>query len=182
MEFPPEGIIMNKKLLYCSFESPLGDMIAGATGTGVCFLEWHDRGGVPRILERVRRRYGRDLEEGSNAHLVKLRDELSRYFAGNLQNFSVSMDIDGTPFERSVWEILLTIPYGERRTYGDMAKQMGKPGGARAVGRANGANYLAIVVPCHRVVESGGGLRGYAGGLWRKQKLLDLESGVGSLL
>ena len=162
---------------YRHVDSPLGPMIAGATGSGVCFLEWHDRGGVPLILERVRKRYRCETVEGNSPHLDQLERELGEYFAGQRQEFEVAVDVNGTPFERRTWALLRSIPYGATWSYGEMARRLGKPGAARAVGRANGANYLSIVIPCHRVIEANGKLRGYGGGLWRKQRLLDMEAG-----
>lgn len=168
----------NREMIYRNLESPLGEMIAGTRPEGICFLEWHDRGGIPRILERVAKRYRGTPTEGNHANLDLLERELRLYFEGKLQNFSVPVAIDGTPFERRTWELLQDIPYGETRSYGDLARLLGKPGASRAVGRANGANYLSIVIPCHRVIETAGGLRGYGGGVWRKKRLLELESGA----
>lgn len=165
-------------IIYCDFDSPLGEMIAGATSRGVCFLEWHDRGGVERIRERVRKRYRVPLVSGTNRWLELLRDESSQYFAGDLKVFSVSPDVTGTPFELRTWEQLRKIPYGVTRTYGQIATALGMPSASRAVGRANGANYLSILIPCHRVIESSGGLRGFGGKLWRKKYLLELEAGL----
>lgn len=168
------------KIVYCDCPSPLGDMIAGASAAGVCFLEWHDRGGVERIKERVSKRYRADLEEGSNRHLQLLKTELEKYFRGKLQSFSVPVAVKGTPFEMRDWEQLMKIPYGVTISYGELARRMGNANASRAVGRANGANYLSIVIPCHRVIEANGKLRGYGGGLWRKQYLIELESGAES--
>ena len=151
-------------------------MIAGATDKGICFLEWYDRGGVERILSRVEKRYKRPLEQGSSELLRKLQNELSNFFDRTINKFLVPLDVNGTIFEKRVWDKLLKIPYGETRSYGAIASEIGKPGASRAVGRANGSNYLAIVIPCHRVIESNGKLRGYGSGLWRKKYLLDLES------
>ena len=151
-------------------------MIAGATDKGICFLEWHDRGGVERILNRVEKRYNKVLEQGNSEHLQKLQNELSKYFDGTLTEFRVPIDVNGTKFENKVWGKLLKIPYGVTRSYGEIASELGNPGASRAVGRANGSNYLSIVIPCHRVIESNGKLRGYGGGLMRKKFLLDLES------
>ena len=167
----------NKKIVFRNLQSPLGEMIAGATSKGVCFLEWHDRGGVERIKQRIEKRYKAPLLPGNNVHLSQLEKDLAGYFARKLKKFKVEIDVKGTPFEEKTWQQLLSIPHGETRTYGQIAKLIGKPGGARAVGRANGANCLGIVIPCHRVIESNGNLRGYGGKLWRKKYLLDLESG-----
>lgn len=166
---------MANKILYSNIQSPIGDMIAGATGKGICFLEWHDRGGVERILSRVQKRYNKSLELGVSKHLLFLQNELSNYFDRTLNKFQVPIDVDGTKFENRVWIELLKIPYGETRSYGEIASELGNPGASRAVGRANRANYLSIVIPCHRVIESTGKLRGYGGGLWRKKYLLELE-------
>ena len=150
-------------------------MIAGATDKGICFLEWHDRGGVKRILSRVEKRYKKDLEGGISNHLLQLQNELDEYFDGARNKFQVPVDVNGTNFENEVWNLLLTIPYAETRSYGEIAKELGNPGAPRAVGRANGSNYLSIIIPCHRVIESNVKLRGYGGGLKRKKYLLDLE-------
>ena len=168
--------MQDDRIVYRDMDSPLGPMIAGETGRGVCFLEWHDRGGVERIKQRVAARYKAELISGNNGCLDMLEREINDYFAGKLREFTVPVDVSGTQFEQMVWEKLLEIPHGETRSYGQLAAELGKPGSARAVGRANGANYLAIVIPCHRVIEAGGGLRGYGGKIWRKKKLLDLES------
>jgi AraC family transcriptional regulator of adaptative response/methylated-DNA-[protein]-cysteine methyltransferase len=165
----------NGHIKYRDIDSPLGTMIAGATGDGVCFLEWHDRGGVEKIKQKVARRYMAALEQGTNKHLDLLESELKSYFSGNLKHFSVPVDISGTAFEKQVWGELSKLPYGKTASYGQISASIGKPKASRAVGRANGANYLSIVIPCHRVVEANGNLRGYGGKLWRKRWLLDLE-------
>ena len=171
-------MLNNDRILYRDIQNPLGAMIAGATGKGLCFLEWHDRGGVDLIKRRVEKRYRLPLVQGSNKYLDMLERELAQYFNGRLKGFRVSTDVTGTPLEKAVWPQLLTIPYGQTRNYGQIARQVGKPGAVRAVGRANGANYLAIVIPCHRVIKSDGELGGYGGKLWRKKFLLELESGL----
>ncbi|HLL33342.1 MAG TPA: methylated-DNA--[protein]-cysteine S-methyltransferase [Streptomyces sp.] len=103
--------------------------------------------------------------------------QLEAYFAGELTEFTLPLRLHGTPFQRRVWEHLRTIPYGETRTYGRLATALGNPQASRAVGLANGRNPIGIIVPCHRVVGTGGSLTGYGGGLARKQRLLDFESG-----
>ena len=170
------------KMVYRNLKSPLGDMLAGATEKGVSFLEWQDRGGVEKILTRVSKRYKLSLQKGDNMHLETLEAELTGYFAGKLKEFKVSVDVTGTAFEQKTWEKLLAIPYGQTRSYSQIASLLGKPNARRAVGRANGANYLSIVIPCHRVIEANGNLRGYGGKVWRKRYLLELEKGMPSLL
>ncbi|MFJ8793442.1 methylated-DNA--[protein]-cysteine S-methyltransferase [Streptomyces sp. NPDC102462] len=105
-------------------------------------------------------------------------EQLAAYFAGELTEFTLQLRLHGTPFQRSVWEQLTKIPYGETRTYGDLADALGNPNASRAVGLANGRNPVGIIVPCHRVVGSDGSLTGYGGGLERKQRLLDFERGT----
>jgi methylated-DNA-[protein]-cysteine S-methyltransferase len=102
-------------------------------------------------------------------------DQLGAYFAGELTDFDIELDLRGTEFQQRVWRVLLTIPYGDTRSYGEIAEQIGAPGAARAVGLANGHNPIAIVVPCHRVIGARGSLTGYGGGLDRKRSLLELE-------
>jgi AraC family transcriptional regulator of adaptative response/methylated-DNA-[protein]-cysteine methyltransferase len=151
-------------------------MIAGATSHGICVLEWHSRGGVERIRQRVEKRYRSSVTDGNNQHLDLLAHELGEYFDGSLARFQVTVDLQGTAFEQQVWQQLLQIPYGQTRSYADIAQAVGKPQAFRAVGRANGANYVSVVVPCHRVIETSGKLRGYGGGLWRKKYLIELEA------
>jgi len=105
-------------------------------------------------------------------------DELRAYFAGELKEFTLPLRLEGTPFQRSVWEQLRTIPYGETRSYGELADALGNPKASRAVGLANGKNPVGIIVPCHRVVGTDGSLTGYGGGLERKRRLLDFERGT----
>ncbi|WP_093772438.1 methylated-DNA--[protein]-cysteine S-methyltransferase [Streptomyces sp. yr375] len=107
-------------------------------------------------------------------------DQLKAYFAGELTDFTLELRLHGTPFQRTVWAELRKIPYGETRTYGELAEALGNPAASRAVGLANGKNPIGIIVPCHRVIGAGGGLTGYGGGLPRKQRLLDFEHGTPS--
>ena len=110
------------------------------------------------------------------AALADAARQLAAYFAGELRAFDLLLAPSGTPFQREVWDALRRIPHGETRSYGDLAAQLGQPGGAQAVGAANGANPIAVIVPCHRVIGADGSLTGYAGGLHRKRALLELES------
>ncbi len=117
------------------------------------------------------------MVRGSNTLIEMMIAQVKEYFDCRRKEFTLPLELQGTPFEVSVWNELLKIPYGSTTSYGKLAQKLGKPGASRAVGRANGANYLAIIVPCHRVIEADGQLRGYGGGLWRKRYLLDLEQG-----
>ncbi|MDX2597050.1 MULTISPECIES: methylated-DNA--[protein]-cysteine S-methyltransferase [Streptomyces] len=111
------------------------------------------------------------------APFAEAEEQLAAYFAGELTRFTLELRLHGTPFQRSVWEQLTRIPYGETRSYGELAVALGSPGASRAVGLANGRNPVGIIVPCHRVIGAGGSLTGYGGGLDRKRRLLDFERG-----
>ena len=159
--------------------TPLGPMVAAATEEGVCLLEYSDPVRLQAQATQLRRRISSRIVLGDHPHLAGLREQLAGYFAGTRHQFSVPLVAPGTPFEKSVWGALLRIPYGQTRSYLEIARELGSPEGQRAVGRANGLNRIAIVIPCHRVINHGGGLGGYGGGLWRKERLLDLEQGPG---
>lgn len=163
-------------------ESPVGRFEVGATARGVCLVEFADRKALPSELALLEKRLGMPVVPGSNAHVEAMIAELERYFAGELRDFATPLDVIGTDFQRRVWAELQRIPYGETISYGELARRVDAPNAQRAVGQANGANHIAIVIPCHRVVQSNGALRGYGGGLWRKQFLLDLETAQASLL
>jgi methylated-DNA-[protein]-cysteine S-methyltransferase len=105
-------------------------------------------------------------------------EQLRAYFGGELKEFTLELHLNGTPFQRTVWDQLRAIPYGETRSYGELAAALGNPAASRAVGLANGKNPVGIIVPCHRVVGADGGLTGYGGGLPRKRRLLDFERGT----
>lgn len=158
--------------------SPLGPMVAGATDDALCLLEFGERRMLATQIERLRKRLGCAMVPGKNSIIDQISDELSAYFAGDLHDFEVPLEDPGTEFQRTVWQALRSIPYGTTSTYSEIAKSIGRPKAVRAVARANGDNRLAILIPCHRVIGSDGSLTGYGGGLWRKQRLLDLEQSV----
>jgi AraC family transcriptional regulator of adaptative response/methylated-DNA-[protein]-cysteine methyltransferase len=162
-------------VITTALDTPLGPMIAGATDEGICLLEFTDRRMLPAQLTRLRKLLDRPLIPGEHAQLATLREQLTRYFAGNLTDFTMPLGYRGTPFEERVWRELTRIPYGDTWSYAQLAERIGAQGGQRAVGRANGMNRIAIVIPCHRVVNADGRLGGYGGGLWRKTWLLELE-------
>lgn len=163
------------------FESPVGHLIAAATDDAICLLEFSDPDNFDSRLQTLRERHAMSKVKSSNAPLQALRRQLAEYFEGRRRDFDLRLVYPGTPFQKSVWSMLLTIPYGETWSYLDMAVRLGDVKATRAVGSANGMNPIAIVIPCHRVVNANGDLGGYGGGLWRKRILLDLELGQGRL-
>jgi AraC family transcriptional regulator of adaptative response/methylated-DNA-[protein]-cysteine methyltransferase len=156
-------------------ETPLGPMVAGADETAVRFLEFSDRRAMEAQLASLRRTSGMAIAPGDCAVLETLRAELAAYFAGTLKAFTVPTVEPGSAFQARVWKALVDIPYGQTRSYAQLAEAIGSAGAARAVGAANGLNRIAVIVPCHRVVNADGQLGGYGGGLWRKRALLELE-------
>ncbi|MBN2400467.1 MAG: bifunctional transcriptional activator/DNA repair protein Ada [Candidatus Aminicenantes bacterium] len=155
--------------------TPLGPMIAGASRQGVCLLEFMERRMLETQFARLEKRLNARLLPGPSEHIDQLRRELDMYFQGHLHEFKVSLALAGTEFQMKVWHALQSIPYGQTRSYRQQALMIGQPKAVRAVGRANGDNRIAIVIPCHRVIGENGQLTGYGGGLWRKRFLLDLE-------
>jgi len=153
-------------------------MVAVASDRGVCLLEFVRGPGPAAQLARVAARHGTRVVRGTDAHLDRLARELRAYFAGRLRTFRVPLAPVGTPFQLAVWRRVRAIRYGRTSTYDRVARELRRPGAQRAVGRANGDNPLAIVIPCHRLVGTDGALRGYGGGLWRKRRLLELEGAV----
>jgi methylated-DNA-[protein]-cysteine S-methyltransferase len=150
---------------YRTIDSPIGLLTLAGRGSVLTNLRMVDQTYEPG-------RAGWSPDPGAFSTAV---DQLEAYFAGELTDFDIELDLRGTEFQQRVWKALLTIPYGETRSYGEIAEQIGAPGAARAVGLANGHNPIAIVVPCHRVIGAGGSLTGYGGGLDRKRTLLELE-------
>jgi AraC family transcriptional regulator of adaptative response/methylated-DNA-[protein]-cysteine methyltransferase len=158
-------------------ESPLGPLVTAANDDGICLLEFTDRRMLEAQFESLKRLFSSAILPGENEHSAHLRAELASYFSGKLRRFSVPLVYPGSSFQVRVWNELLQIPYGETCSYEELARRIDSPSGQRAVGHANGLNRIAIVIPCHRVVNKDGKLGGYGGGLWRKQRLLDLEKG-----
>ncbi len=155
--------------------SPLGPLLAVANDAGVCLLEFTDRRALETQIRALRQRVPGAVVPGTNAHLDRLADELREWFAGKRRTFGVPLVVAGTPFQERVWEQLARIPYGETRSYADLAKAIGRPTATRAVAHSNGMNRLAILIPCHRVIAADGSLSGYGGGKWRKERLLAIE-------
>lgn len=147
---------------YDTLSSPIGELVLSTDGSALTGLTLGNPPPEGAVHDRAR--------------LKPFVDEVREYLAGERQIFSFHVDQPGTGFQKRVWQELMNIPFGETISYGELARRIGQPTASRAVGSANGKNQIAIVVPCHRVVASGGKIGGYGGGLWRKEWLLDLES------
>ena len=156
-------------MLYTTIDSPIGELLLAGDGQALHHLSMQ-HGRRPLKLDPSWQR--------DDAAFTDVVEQLTDYFAGARRTFDVPLNLAGNPFERRVWDELLGIPYGETASYGLIAKRLGQPDAARAVGLANGRNPVAVIVPCHRVIGADGSLTGYGGGLERKRLLLDLESGV----
>jgi methylated-DNA-[protein]-cysteine S-methyltransferase len=155
-------------LFRSTMDSPVGILTLVASDSGLVAILWEnddpDRVKLGTIIDQDR------------VVLTEAARQLRAYFDGRLTRFTVPLDFHGTDFQKSVWAALLTIPFGETRSYGEIARQIGRPTASRAVGAANGRNPISIIAPCHRVIGSSGSLTGFAGGLEAKKLLLDLES------
>lgn len=151
-----------------TIDSPVGKLKLVAGDKGLTAILWENDS--PRRV-----RLGKAVVHDCHPVLVETEKQLGEYFAGKRKAFSVSLDMRGTRFQKSVWEALIAIPFGETRSYGQLAQQLGNPRASRAVGAANGRNPVSIIVPCHRVIGSSGELTGFAGGLDTKARLLELE-------
>lgn len=156
-------------------DTPLGPMLAAVNNDAVCQLEFADRRGLERSYAEMRRRFALPVLPGENVVMKQLRDELAEYFRGERRNFTVPIAMRGTDFQQRVWNELRRLPCGKTASYETIAQRLGVPSAVRAVARANGANRLYLLVPCHRVIAKDGTLCGYGGGVWRKRLLLELE-------
>ncbi|MEI8365940.1 MAG: methylated-DNA--[protein]-cysteine S-methyltransferase [Parachlamydiaceae bacterium] len=156
-------------------DSPLGPMLAIANEEALYLLEFVERRGLEREIERLRERTKSAIIPGCTPPIKSIENELELYFKGKLTEFKTPVFLLGSPFQKRVWEELNKIPYGQTRSYAEIAITIGKPTAFRAVAQANGANQLAIIIPCHRVINSNGELGGYGGGVTRKQWMLKLE-------
>jgi AraC family transcriptional regulator of adaptative response/methylated-DNA-[protein]-cysteine methyltransferase len=155
-------------------ETPIGPMLAVADETGLRLLEFAGRPALPAELARLERSFG-PVGFGATAVVDALREQLAAYFAGERCDFEIPIAQPGTAFQAGVWAALQDIPAGETRSYGEFARSLGRPEAVRAVAGANGANTVAILVPCHRLVGADGSLVGYGGGLQRKRWLIEQE-------
>ena len=154
----------------------LGPMICAANEEGLHILEFADRRMLETQIKRVRKLNGCTFVIGENEHHRSIQSELESWFTGELKDFETPVVLKGTRFQESVWGQLLKIPYGKTKSYEQIARKLKSPKAMRAVGKANGDNRFAIVIPCHRVIRADGSLSGYGGGVWRKQWLLNHEA------
>jgi len=164
------GVIQLSRVL-----TPLGPMVIAANNSHLVLLEFADRRMLETQLKRIQTLYQATFTLGSNHLIEQTETELSEYFSDSRNEFTVPIEYRGTAFQMSVWKQLCLIPTGTTISYTELARKIGKPKAQRAVGRANGDNRLAIIIPCHRVVRDNGTLSGYGGGVWRKQWLLNHE-------
>jgi AraC family transcriptional regulator of adaptative response/methylated-DNA-[protein]-cysteine methyltransferase len=174
----PPGAARGTRVVHLTrIPTPLGPVVVGATADALCLLEFDEPEKLQDQVDRLRDQLDAVVLPGSNPIVRQAARELDEYFAGSRQEFRVPLLMAGTPFQEAAWTALRAIPYGETRSYGDQARAIGRPRAVRAVAQANGANRIAIIIPCHRVIGADGTLTGYGGGLWRKKRLLALERG-----
>jgi AraC family transcriptional regulator of adaptative response/methylated-DNA-[protein]-cysteine methyltransferase len=174
MKTPSDALILNSILI----DTPLGDMIAISDENKLYLLEFADRRGLELKVVRLRKRIKAIIIPGKNTVIDRLEGELALYFSGNLQKFTIPFAMLGSEFQKSAWQALIDIPYGQTRSYMKQAAHINNPSAYRAVANANGANQIAILIPCHRIINADGKLGGYGGGVDRKQWLIDHEKNI----
>ena len=175
--FSPVGSHCNQIIKITRILTPLGPMFAGATEKGICQLEFVDRRMLETQLKRIKKIFKAELLPGHSKIFDELDKQIKEYFEGKRKEFTIPLEFNGTEFQKVVWTALQQIPFGETRYYEQQAQFINRPEAVRAVAKANGDNRISIIIPCHRVIGKNGKLVGYGGGLWRKQYLLNLESG-----
>ena len=175
MEAPPSKSENREALKASWIDAPLGPMLALADDEAIYLLEFVNRRGVEKEIERLRKKTKLPIIFGKPNPAKQIEAELEGYFSGKIREFKTPLLLIGSPFQKRVWEELQKIPSGETRSYAEIAAAIGKPSASRAVGLANGANQIAIAIPCHRVINSNGDLGGYGGGVKRKEWLLKHE-------
>lgn len=159
-------------------ETPIGTMVACAVEQGICLLEFAERPTLEKQHTAIKKLLNGQIVEGESIYFEMLRQQLNEYFERKRKVFSITLVTPGTPFQQSVWKELQNIPFGTTRSYKQQSIALNSLEAIRAVANANGMNRIAIIIPCHRIVGNNGDLIGYAGGLWRKQWLLDFERGI----
>ncbi len=166
-----------ENVYYSSFDSHLlGKVFVASTGKGVCAVDFLKT--EKAFLKELKERFAGKIVKDDRKN-KKAIGQLRKYLKGELRRFNCKLDFDGTPFQKKVWSALTRIPYGQTQSYQEIAKSIGHPKAFRAVGNANGQNSIPLIVPCHRVIESNGGLGGFGHGIKAKRRLLDLEKAHG---
>ena len=157
------------------YKSPCGTIVLASVNDRLCLCDWHDYPYADRNMRRLRRILKAEIQEAPSDVLLQTKAELEEYFDGRRQTFDIPLLMVGTEFQKNVWQALLDIPYGETRSYLQIAERVGNKKGVRAVAQAIGANGICILIPCHRIIGADGSLTGFAGGLNAKRILLDTE-------
>ena len=165
----------NNTIFTTHISTPIGEMVSAATDKGICLLGFYESKKIDRQLMSLGSYFQKEIIPGKNIHLLRLDDQIQKYFNKESQSFKLPIDLAGTKFQISVWNALMEIPYGTTISYFKLSEKLGNTKAIRAVANANAANKIAIIIPCHRVVGSDGNLTGYAGKLWRKKHLLNHE-------
>ena len=160
------------------YESPCGTLLLGSFNDKLCLCDWQVEKHRGHVDRRLKRELQAEFEDRTSAVIEKAVMQLDEFFAGKRKVFDIPLLFVGTDFQKTVWNELLNIPYGQTIPYGEMARRIGMPKAVRAVANANGANAISILAPCHRVIGSDGTLTGYGGGLAAKKMLLELEAGL----
>ncbi|MGB6329300.1 MAG: methylated-DNA--[protein]-cysteine S-methyltransferase [Halarcobacter sp.] len=167
---------IKKSILATSvIRTPLGDMFCAATQKGICLLSFFGQKNLEKQIQKVQVFFDAQAIPAKNKYFECLQKELDEYFIGKRIDFTIPLQLVGTPFQQDTWKILMKIPYGETISYKEEAQLLKNPKAARAVANANGQNMISILIPCHRIIQSDGKLGGYTGGIDKKQFLLELE-------
>jgi methylated-DNA-[protein]-cysteine S-methyltransferase len=169
-------------IVYAEMDSLVGPLVLGVLNNAVVFLGFIDHGRRADTVSRLAGTLQTEIVLGECGLLARSRQQLHEYFSGERREFDLPLNFNGTPFQTRVWQALTAIPYGETCSYSELAGRLGQPRAMRAVGAANGRNHIPIIVPCHRVINADGSLGGFSSGLWRKQKLLELEARTSALI
>lgn len=169
----------NDTVVISQITTPFGDLLAGASTKGICLLEFTDTQRLERQIPRMEKAFSCKVVDGESPFFSVLEEQLAAYFAGTVKDFkTIPLDIRGTDFQVKTWKALLTIPFGETRSYQQQAEAINNPKAVRAVANANRSNRISILIPCHRVIGKNGTMTGYGGGIWRKEFLLELEGSL----
>lgn len=172
---PYKQSVKKNILATSTITTPLGDMICAASSKGICLLSFFNSKHLEKQIEKIQKFFDAEAIPAHNKYFECLQKELDEYFEGKRKEFTVPMQLVGTPFQQDVWKILQLIPYGEKISYKDEAGLLKKPNAFRAVANANGQNMISILIPCHRFIQKNGTLGGYSSGLDKKEFLLNLE-------